>query len=182
MNHQVHAAEAAPVLLCQKGDTKAREQLFRQYIYDLRRFLRRRCDFDSDDLVQDTLVASLEACSSFRGQSQFSTFICGIAINQLKSDRRRRTREKLIFVAEIDDESGILAESAGEASTLDLARAMRSLDEDLRAVLALRFWHDLDRHEIAAELSIPVGTVASRLRRAKEKLLEQFNRAPVVAD
>lgn len=128
-----------------------------------------------EDAVQDAFLKLLTELHRFdpTGPARLSTWALTVA-TRLNLDRLRRlgTERRLMEAGEADDHAG--PSGVGRIEALDLGArvtaAMAALPADHRAVLVLRAYHDLDYDEIAAALEIPVGTVKSRLGRAREAL------------
>src|SRR5262245_58480633 len=151
---------------------------------------------DALDAVQETFVKVWKALPRFEGGSRFSTWLTRIAINQCRNElRRRRTvkhRQPLSLDAPLDPAGSTAGDSvAGSgpepweaARERELAGALRASLEDLdgegKEVLLLRDGEDLSYEEIAEILEIPVGTVRSRLHRARTELRRRLS--PVLDD
>jgi RNA polymerase sigma factor (sigma-70 family) len=128
----------------------------------------------SDDLVQDCLERAVRHWHLRRKDGDARTWLFAIlhnlAMNQL---RQRSRRGRHVSVDEVDE--GALAVAAPQETRLrhrDLARALDSLPEEQRSVLLLVSVEDLSYAEVARVLDIPIGTVMSRLARARKKLHE----------
>jgi RNA polymerase sigma-70 factor (ECF subfamily) len=144
--------------------------LARRYSAMLRDFFRRNGTENADDLTQQTLMSFLESVGRFRGESRISTFLIGIARNKLRAHRRqteRTLRSEAVACFDIGPPSSRRSTEIREHA---LRRGMEQLPPDLRAVIELFYWRGIAQNDIAQRLSLPVGTVASRIRRAKEKL------------
>lgn len=132
-----------------------------------------------DDLVQDCFVRVLRALPGFdpRGPARLSTWILTIATRVVLNDRRRAVAEPLA------DEP--VAPHANEpAAALDrrqlaaaIGAAVATLAEPQRVVFVLREYHDLDYAEIAHALELDLGTVKSRLARARTQVRDHLARA-----
>jgi RNA polymerase sigma-70 factor (ECF subfamily) len=134
-----------------------------------------------DDLVQDCFVRVLRALPGFdsRGPAQLSTWILTIATRVVLNDRRRAEPSPLDAAPEPE-----APRSQGPAAAVDRAQlaaaigaAVAGLPEPQRAVLVLREYHDLDYAEIANALELDLGTVKSRLARARTAVREHLARA-----
>lgn len=144
------------------------------------------------DVTQETFVRALQGLKDFRGESTFSTWLCRIAINLCYSERRRDGRRRLRNLGELLDDPS--AEPRGRSLLLDdrarepieasesrelgalVREAVASLEEELRFVVVLRDLEQLSYEEVAAALEIPVGTVRSRLHRARDVLRQRLRR------
>lgn len=132
---------------------------------------------DADDVGQETFIRFHRALGDFRGESSLKTYLVHIAMNLSLNALKRRKRSFLRFVR---DES--VTESVPDArpDPLDDAesaerrarvrRAVMQLNEQHRAVVVLRMFHDYSTRETATMLGVPEGTVLSRLSRAMKEL------------
>lgn len=143
------------------------------------------------DLAQDTLVKVIQGLDSYDGRSQLSTWITRIAINvclsKLRSEKLRRHASLDAPSGGTDDPGRTFAEStaqtreqfaaervqSGEDRRLVLAALMR-IDPEQRAILVLRDSRGMDYERIAEVLGVAVGTVKSRLFRARTALREHI--------
>ena len=120
----------------------------------------------ADDLVQDTLVRALRSEHLFHGgdvRSWLYTILTNLNRNRLRSLARRPT------LTPIDDNDA--ADMAGpEAGGRDVERALRSLVDDQRAALLLVVLEGLTYREVAEIQGVPIGTVMSRLARARVQI------------
>jgi len=166
----------------QKGDKRAFDVLVLKYqhrIYSLvTRFIR---DPDEvQDVVQESFIKAYRALPGFRGDSAFFTWLYRIAINTAKNylvSRSRRPPGADVDVedAEYLESAGALRDLAGPENQLMteqlravIDKAIRALPEDLRTALTLREFEGLSYEEIAEVMRCPVGTVRSRIFRARE--------------
>ncbi len=144
---------------------------------------------DAAEVTQDALAKIIEHIADFKGQSAISTWMIRIAINLSYSLlRRRRIRHTASLDAAAHDDQitplrNQLADTRepspdsrvqqSEAAT-HLHTALQSLQDDLRAVLVLRDIDAMDYQQIAQVLDVPVGTVKSRLFRARLALRQEL--------
>lgn len=150
----------------------------------------------AEEVAQDVFISVHRALPGFRGEARFTTWLTRVTVNHCKNKRlyeSRRARDRhepLEGLARPDRPDRELAdERAGtdralqrsEASALLLA-ALDALDEGHRAVIVLRDLEDLNYDEIAELLSVPVGTVKSRLHRARHQLALALGRRMGAAD
>jgi RNA polymerase sigma-70 factor (ECF subfamily) len=119
---------------------------------------------EAEDLVQESWGRALLALSSFRGQSQLRSWLCGLLVNV----RRGRMRADWRMV----DAPGIepLADAGDPGDALDLERALGALPEGARDVFVLHDMHGYTHREIAEMLGIVEGTSKSQLTRARTLL------------
>ena len=139
---------------------------------------------DADDLAQDVFVRAWRGIGTFRGDSTFRTWLHRVAINVIRTSQSRQGRLLRMFTARRDDEpldgtrGGPAADPASGEEPVDamlarrqvIDRALATLPEELRVAVTLRDLQGLDYKEIAAALDVPIGTVESRIFRARQKL------------
>ena len=137
----------------------------------------------ASDLAQETFLKAFSALASFRRGAAFSTWLYAIALNQVRSEFRRRKSMKGQAMLSLDAADGEASEPAGpcpgpgdEASRKEeaalLHRALRRLDEEYREVVVLRDLEGLSYEEIAVATGVPAGTVRSRIHRGRAALRE----------
>jgi RNA polymerase sigma-70 factor (ECF subfamily) len=145
--------------------------------YNFARWLVRN-DQDAEDIVQESFMKALTAADEFRGhdaRAWLFTIVRNTAINLL---RRRRSDRLVPWQDEMpepvdtgaDPESAVLSSSRRER----IRAAIASLPDDYREALILREFEGLSYKEIASVINTPIGTVMSRLSRARSLLLEQL--------
>ncbi|MBA4329984.1 MAG: RNA polymerase subunit sigma-24 [Polaromonas sp.] len=155
------------------------------HIPSLRRYARALTGdaWQADDLVQDTLE---RACSKWRLWAVGSdlrawlfTLMHNIFVNQLRGAVRRAAAGTAVDAEGVADE--LIAEDAGTAQSMDLQRCLLRLPDEQRAVLLLVSLEDLSYAEVASITGVPVGTVMSRLSRARSRLREMMDGPPAAA-
>jgi len=138
---------------------------------------------DAQDLLQDAFLRAFEKLDRFHGESSFYTWVYRIAVNLALSGRRRRRptirlgEDGLSGAAEpADDPSQTDPSLPAERAERDrlIQDALNALARDHRAVVVLKEYDGLRYEEIAAVLGVPVGTVRSRLHRARCELRERL--------
>ena len=176
------------VLRVQKGDKRAFDLLVLKYQYKLQaivgRFIR-----DTDeiaDVTQEAFIKAYKALPKFRGDSQFYTWLYRIAINTAKNHLVSKSRRPANTDIDVEDaeqfaNSDKLIDEAGPESSMmtdELAaiikNSLKALPEDLRTALTLREFEGMSYEDIAAVMDCPVGTVRSRIFRAREFLDERI--------
>jgi len=129
---------------------------------------------DARDAMQDVFISALRALRSFRGDAQLSTWIHRVAVNaslDVLRKRKRHVAQPLEEAGERPSEDiGPEDAAARAARAVEVQRALQAVSEEHRAVLVLHDLQDLDYAETAAALDIPVGTVKSRLHRARSEM------------
>ncbi|HHW14083.1 MAG TPA: sigma-70 family RNA polymerase sigma factor [Firmicutes bacterium] len=162
------------------------EQIVRTYGGRVRALVHRMVGSDADDLVQDIFLQVYRALPEFRGDASVATWLYRIATNRCLDHlrRHRRTQARVISLDERTQESApdlAAAAASPEATTeaRDLSREVRrcllALPVELRTVVVLRDLEGLEYREIAAVLGLPLGTVQSRLHRARNLLKEKLS-------
>lgn len=164
------------------GSGQAGDTLIDRHFAAVHRFFRNKVGTEIDDLVQQTFLACVEARHRYRGDASFKTFLLGIARHQLfRHYRSKRHSADLDFtVSSIVDlgtsPTGIASRHEDERL---VAQALQRVSLDAQVILELSYWEELDAHAIAEVLEVPVNTVYSRLRRAKQSLRSSLeNLAP----
>ncbi len=178
----------ALVELASQGESRAFDALCARHCpklvsYLLGRFGRGEYSQDIEDVVQETLLKAWTHIPDFRGDSQFSTWLCTIGRNAFLNHvaRERRHSVQASKRVEIDADSGIsnddtlnmsdatTAEQSldGKQQALILDKQLSSLPRKLQGAFFLRVFDLLSYEEIGKELSIPINTVRSRIRRAR---------------
>ncbi|MEZ6086850.1 MAG: RNA polymerase sigma factor [Pirellulaceae bacterium] len=138
---------------------------------------------DAEDLMQETLAQAYFKLDTFAGKSSFFTWLYRIAFNRNITKRRKRrletTHDRIALdqTSPPEDSAPPIDQSMTEHENAEaLWQAINHLDAERRTVLVLRDMQGLDYHEIAELLSIPKGTVRSRLHRARIELRETLIR------
>ena len=134
---------------------------------------------EAEDVVQDSFVQAYIKLNTFQGNSRFFTWLYRIAFNNALSRRRRRRTD--MSIEQSREASGGEPEDRHEAPDEPMLRderiamvkaAMRRLTEEHRNILVLREMQDMPYEDIAEILEINIGTVRSRLSRARNQLHE----------
>ncbi len=165
-----------------RGNTEAFGQLVCRYqdrLYNATVHLIGSCD-EAYDVVQDAFVQAFVKLASFQGASAFYTWLYRIAFN-LAVSRKRRNHPTLSVdhIREVSGEEPLELVGPDEPLQRDervrqVQRGLAALSEEHRAILIMREMEEFSYEEIADLLSIPVGTVRSRLNRARMQLREQL--------
>jgi RNA polymerase sigma-70 factor (ECF subfamily) len=175
----------------QKGDTRAFEALVHKYQRKVIRLLSRffRDEAEIEDVAQETFIKAYRALPSFRGDSAFYTWLFRIAVNtaknHLQSAERRMRESSISFSASEDEEGGNHEDLLADISTPEnelisrqvaqaVTEAIESLPADLRTAITLRELEGLSYEEIAEIMDCPIGTVRSRIFRAREAIAEKI--------
>ena len=175
------------------GETDAFEELVRRTsrpAYLLARRITRNHE-DADDVVQESFVKAYQALDRFQlGKAIAPWVLTIVARTALSSVRQSKRRAASALDEPGPDGSAPLsdrvadpaADPAALTKRLEVERAFESLTEEHRVILALRVEGDLPYASIAESLGIPVGTVMSRLARAREALIEAMSQRKAVPD
>ncbi len=170
---------------CRAGDTEAFGILVSQYQDRLYPTVFRLtgCAEEAQDLLQDAFLRAFEKLDHFHGDSSFYTWVYRIAVNLTLSNRRRKRLSVSLQQGREGNSSEPAADVEESDPSLPLERAERdrliqealgSLAPDHRAVVVMKEFDGLHYEEIGAILGIPVGTVRSRLHRARCELRERL--------
>jgi RNA polymerase sigma factor (sigma-70 family) len=147
--------------------------IFDRYYRSVYGYLSRRVGRTiADDLAAETFTRAFERRSSYDTQAERALpWLLGIAINLLAHHRRSEGRRlRALAAARTTEPADASSERVHAALAERLVAALEQLDDYDREALLLYAWGDLKYEEIASVLGIPVGTVRSRLNRARRKL------------
>lgn len=172
----------------QKGDKKAFDILVLKYQQRVMNILSRfvRDPYEVQDLAQETFIKAYRALATFRGDSAFYTWVYRIAINTAKNfivAQGRRPPRDDVEATEAETYSGAegMQEQASPERILlkdEIANMVFStideLPDDLKMAITLREIEGLSYEEIAETMSCPIGTVRSRIFRAREAIDEKI--------
>ncbi len=173
------------------GDQKAFELLVIKYQRRIQRLIGRMVrDVDLvEDIAQETFIRAYRALAQFRGEAQFYTWLYRIAVNTAKKAlmelKRNPTVSENSFKSGDDDETSPVeneltssetpeAVLAGKEIVQMVNAAMEALPEELRQAITLREIEGLSYEEIAEAMNCPIGTVRSRIFRAREAISERI--------
>ena len=172
----------------QKGDLAAFDLLFSKYQGRILQLISRyvRDQEEVQDVAQEAFIKAYRALPRFRGDSAFYTWLYRIAINTAKNHlvargRRPPASDVAIEDADYRDDAQMLRDTEDPQSALSrdqlqvvIDEAIRDLPDDLRSALTLREFDGLSYEQIAQVLECPVGTVRSRIFRAREFVENRF--------
>ncbi len=184
-------ADAQLVQRTLEGDARAFEMLVIKYQRRVERLIGRMVR-DSDlvqDIAQETFIRAYRALGQFRGESQFYTWLYRIAVNTAKKQLMEMKRDPVILSSSLkssdDDETSSpepeLNAQVADAETpeallaskeiaIAVNAAMEALPKELAQAITLREIEGLSYEEIALALDCPIGTVRSRIFRAREAI------------
>ena len=181
-------ADAALLARVRLGDTKAFEMLVVKYQRRIERLIGRMVrDVDLvPDIAQETFIRAYRAIPNFRGESAFYTWLYRIAVNTAKKALLELKRDPLVSESarasrDDDDETSRVENELSDGETPDAVLASKqiaaavnlaieALSEDLRQAITLREIDGLSYEEIAELMNCPIGTVRSRIFRAREAI------------
>ena len=181
-------ADAPLIERVKQGDVRAFEMLVVKYQRRIERLIGRMVrDVDLvPDIAQETFIRAYRAIPQFRGESAFYTWLYRIAVNTAKKSLGELKRDLLVTEsarASRDDEDetsrteneltdGETPESllASKEVAMTVNAAIEALSEDLRQAITLREIEGLSYEEIAEVMNCPIGTVRSRIFRAREAI------------
>jgi RNA polymerase sigma-70 factor (ECF subfamily) len=168
----------------QKGDRRAFDLLFARYQHKIVNLVGRylRNPQDVEDVTQEAFIKAFKALPRFRGDSAFYTWLYRIAINTAKNHMVAKSRRPPGADVDVEDAEfmdGAEALKESESPEAALARdelsdaideAIGALPDDLRSAVTLREFDGLSYEQIAEIMECPVGTVRSRIFRARESI------------
>lgn len=173
------------IAACRAGRTEAFGELVRRHQDRLYPTLLRITGSaeDARDLLQESFFRAYQKLDHYRGGSSFYTWLYRLSINLAISERRRRRARPMARMSDLQSESaphaqepldhadpGLPVEQAERDEQIH--RALGALAPDHRAVVVMKDFDGLRYEQIAAVLGVPVGTVRSRLHRARQELRE----------
>ena len=193
-------ADALLVERFKRGDKQAFEMLVVKYQRRIERLIARMVR-DADlvpDIAQETFIRAYRALPQFRGESAFYTWLYRIAVNSAKKALTDMKRDPVVTEAALasrddDDETSRASNELTDGETPESLLASReiaatvnaaidALSEDLRQAITLREIEGLSYEEIAEAMNCPIGTVRSRIFRAREAIAERLRPHIEVSD
>jgi RNA polymerase sigma-70 factor, ECF subfamily len=180
--------DAALIERVKQGDARAFEMLVVKYQRRIERLIGRMVR-DTDlvaDIAQESFIRAYRALPQFRGESAFYTWLYRIAVNTAKKALMELKRDPLVTESALasrddDDETSRVESELSDGETPESIMASRqiaaavnaaieALSEDLRQAITLREIEGLSYDEIAEAMNCPIGTVRSRIFRAREAI------------
>lgn len=170
----------------QEGDEYAFEEIVNRFKDRLKNFVYRYLSNEeaAEDVVQETFLRVYQKKHMYRNIAKFSTWIYTIAGNLAKTELRKRKRRKMYSLNDLgleDKEYEIPSEEfapegevEGEYTEQEIQAAIDKLSEKFKTVIILRDIQELSYEEISNIVDVPVGTVKSRINRARLKLQEKL--------
>ena len=168
----------------QRGDSAAFDLLVRKYQHRVVALIGRYVHdwSESQDVAQETFLRAYRALGNFRGDAQFSTWLHRIAVNTAKNHlvaHKRRPPGEDIDIDDAEQFESALRMRDNDTPERELMRqemeqtvmrAVEALPEELRVAITLREVEGLSYEEIASRMDCPIGTVRSRIFRAREAI------------
>lgn len=192
MNEQVRNTEDLDQELVQRvqqGDKSAFDLLVIKYQHKIVHLVNRyvKDPSEAQDVAQDTFIKAYRALGDFRGDSAFYTWLYRIAINTAKNYLLSRSRRH--FDYEIDVQDAEQVENAAQLKDTEtpesllmneqivavIKSAIERLPEEMRIAITLREFEGMSYEEIAEAMDCPIGTVRSRIFRAREAIDQKLN-------
>jgi RNA polymerase sigma-70 factor (ECF subfamily) len=179
------ASDLSLVRRVQRGERGAYDLLVLKYQHKVVKLVMRylRNPADAEDVAQEAFVKAYRALPQFRGDSAFYTWLYRIAINTAKNALAARERNPVSYELDLqgNDESSNMVSRLKDPETPEglalteeirdtVNHAISELPEDLRTAIVLRELEGMSYEEIAASMDCPVGTVRSRIFRAREAI------------
>lgn len=131
---------------------------------------------DAEDILQETLLGAFEGIQGFEGRASVKTWLTRILMNQVARHRRYREVRSIVQIGPKSEEILKGIAHSGSANDMDIRmdvlNVLQTLPLEYRTVIAMREIQGLAYGEIAEMLGLPVGTVESRLFRARQQLQE----------
>jgi RNA polymerase sigma-70 factor (ECF subfamily) len=180
----VEQSDLELVRRAQRGERGAFDLLVLRYQHKVVKLVARllRDPTEAEDVAQESFVKAYRALASFRGDSAFYTWMYRIAVNTARNAMASRQRRPIEYEGGLNEgelsvmEARLRHTDTPEASVLSeeirttVNRAVEQLPEDLRTAIILREVEGLSYEEIAEAMECPVGTVRSRIFRAREAI------------
>ena len=177
------------VLRVQQGDKSAFDLLVIKYQHKIIQLVNRyvKDHSEAQDVAQEAFIKAYRALGNFRGDSAFYTWLYRIAINTAKNYLVSRSRRSSDYEVDVQDAEAI--ENAPQLQGMDtperlllneeiidtIQTAIDKLPEEMRTAIILREFDGMSYEEIAEAMDCPVGTVRSRLFRAREAIDNKLN-------
>lgn len=177
------------VLRVQQGDKSAFDLLVIKYQHKIIQLVNRyvKDPSEAQDVAQEAFIKAYRALGNFRGDSAFYTWLYRIAINTAKNYLVSRSRRSSDYQVDIQDAEAI--ENAPQLQGMEtperlllnqeiidtIKTAIEKLPEEMRTAIMLREFEGMSYKEIATAMDCPVGTVRSRIFRAREAIDNKLN-------
>jgi len=166
--------DPADVAQAREGDSLAFERLYRLNVGRIHGLARRMAGFDAaDELTQDVFIRAWEKLPTFRGDSQFGTWLYRLAVNVIIESRRSAARRSWLQGDDEDAVRNVSVPAVDSAASLDVEAAVQRLPDGARQVFVLHDVEGYKHHEIGKMLGVTTGTSKGQLHRAR-MILRRF--------
>ncbi len=191
MNEQTNHSEDLDQKLVQRvqqGEKSAFDLLVIKYQHRIVHLVNRyvKDPSEAQDVAQDTFIKAYRALGDFRGESAFYTWLYRIAINTAKNYLLSRSRRHIDYEVDVQDAEQV--ENTAQLKDMDtpdnllmneqiikvIKIAIEKLPEEMRIAITLREFEGMSYEEIAEAMDCPIGTVRSRIFRAREAIDEKL--------
>lgn len=162
------------------GDEAALREIYEEHASLVLNICRRTVGADAEDVVQQVFVAAWKGRSSFdHDKGALAGWLTGIAKFKAVDHLRAKGRRPQSANQEVEDSASTAADVGRVADRMLLTRALATLPEERRRVVALAFFEDFTHQEISEHLAMPLGTVKSHVRRGLEALRHVLGNQPL---
>jgi RNA polymerase sigma-70 factor (ECF subfamily) len=171
--------DALLAVRCQLGERAAFDDLIRRWAMPLRRHVCRVTGSEdhADELVQEIWLQVLQGIGRLQDPAKFRSWLFGIAHRRLMDRLRERYASAIDLAVDPDSLAAEAATPDRDLEARELERGLADLPALEREVLSLFYFDELSINEVAAVLAVPLGTVKSRLFRARQLLRHQLTGA-----
>lgn len=174
------------LMRAKKGDEKAFETIVTTYQKPIFSFIYKlvgKQPNDAEELTQDAFLKLYKSIDTYNPEKKFSSWIFTIARHTAYDNMRRTMKKKVYFSIDNPDDpfepSDTKTSRSPQAKTIeekiDIEQALSQVRDIYRQTLVLYYWHQYSYKQIAETLDIPLNTVKTHLRRAKEAVSEELN-------
>lgn len=174
------AYDAVLIVRFQAGCDRALEELILRHSEAVRRSVVRRIGGDScvvDDVCQEIWIQVINSLPKMREPIAWQKWLMRVAQRQVALFLRRKKRPLVPMEAVFDELDAIEPTNSSDTGfELDVQEFVKELSAAYRTVIQLRYWQSMSYEGIAETLSIPIGTVRSRLNAARKQLLDKINK------
>ena len=189
-NNEQASSDEAIVRRVQNGDVNAYNLLVLRYQHKVAQIISKFVTNHADvhDIAQDAFIKAYRAINSFRGESSFYTWLYRIVVNSAKTYLESNSKRKNHIDVDSEefqsiDAQGVLTSKESPDKIIEsqelqqvILSAMKELPEELRQAIMLREVEGMSYEDIAVMLKIPVGTVRSRIFRARQFIEEKMSK------
>jgi len=140
------------------------------------KFIANTRQFERDDVIQDSVIRTIQNIKKYSFTNKFNTWACTIGLNVMRNYLKKRKREKIVFNVDPDNLGKV--EFLETYQTSDLSNhvkdALKEIPKHYSSVMVLRDIDGLTYDEISKKTGLNIGTVKSRIYRAREKVRDYF--------